>query len=287
MLDLFELVDVIGCRIAALSLVACIYFFGEVKQPFGVPDISRISFMSLRERAGSIQCLVDRCVDLFKKFIQLFLSKGVRDIVVRFAQLGSKHGPVRPVPRASGGDSFHVEVQVIEDIIMVRCIVLLGDVPALDHPREGVTKGNVNTRASTRCFKCRGVSSVVDNQVMLKQVRFEVLPLAVGVRTIEIAMCVGIDSHDKSHGVLGGIGGDIIEPCRNNWLGDVKVGTHGKQDAPSDLDLDRRTVTMLKLWYRCRVNPGRDEKSSPLVGGDTPSGEDSNTRRNGNEFSPY
>ena len=170
---------------------------------------------------------------------------------------------------------------------MVRCVVLLGDVPALDHPREGVTEGTINTRAPTRCFKCRSVASVVDDQVMLKQICFEVLPPAVGVRTIEITVGIGIDSHNKAHGMLGGIGGDILKPRRNDRLGNVKVGTHGEQDAPSGLDLDRRTIAVLKLWYRCRISPGRDEESSPLVRGDTPSRENSNTRWNSDEFTPY
>ena len=62
---------------------------------------------------------MDRCVDLFKKFVQLFLGEGIRDIVVRFAELVSKQGPVSLMPWASGGDSFHVEVQIVEDVVMV------------------------------------------------------------------------------------------------------------------------------------------------------------------------
>ena len=69
---------------------------------------------------------------------------------------------------------------------------------------------------------------------------------------------VGIDSHNEAHGVLGGIGGDILKPRRDDRLGNVKVGTHGEQDAPSDFNPDCRTVAMLKLWYRCRVDPGGD-----------------------------
>ena len=90
---------------------------------------------------------MDRCIDLFKKFVQLFLGKGIRDIVVRLTELVSKQGPVSPVPGAPGGNRFHVEVEIVEDIIMVRCIVLLRDVPSFDHSREGVTEGNIDTRA--------------------------------------------------------------------------------------------------------------------------------------------
>ena len=72
-------------------------------------------------------------------------------------------------------------------------------------------------------------------------------------------MSIGIDGHKEAHGVLSGVGGDVVEPCRDNRLGDVEVGAHCEQDAPGDLDPDRRTVTLLKLWYRCRINPRRDE----------------------------
>ena len=65
-------------------------------------------------------------------------------------------------------DSFHVEVQVIKNIIVIGGIVLPGHMPTLDDPRQGVAEGNVNTGAPAGCFKCRSVASVVDENMMRK-----------------------------------------------------------------------------------------------------------------------
>ena len=72
-------------------------------------------------------------------------------------------------------------------------------------------------------------------------------------------MSIGINGHKKAHGVLCGIGGDVVEPCRDRRLGDVEVGTHYKQGAPGNLDPNGRTVTLLELWYRGRISPRRDK----------------------------